>query len=171
MFLTAAIAVSLTACVVCNDQLSQLPTRMLIVIYFGVAGCSFTWTLALLVLFDLTPIRVAARSPGKLALLLCTFLTIFTVLLNWHWLFAIQAPLSDRFINIFWEVLSESRLPAFAVIAGWLTLRLANATNVMQDWLESAGQLLGVYWILLALLSPILLNTHVLESIGVTMRW
>lgn len=168
MFLTAAVAVSLVACLAVRQY--ELPTRMQIVIYVGVAGFAITWTVALLVVFDSTPIRDAARSPGKLAVLLYASLTIFTALLNLHWLLAIQAPLAARFLNIFWETLSDSRLPAFAIVAGWLTLRLADAKKAMHDWLESAGRLLGIFWISVALLSRILLHTHVLESIGVTMR-
>lgn len=141
---------------------------MRIVLYVCTFGWVLTWTIALLTMVDSMPIRMASRSPGKLAVLLVAAVTLMKLIMGWYWLL-VPASLSDQMLSLFWMAVAEPKFPVFAVVSGWLTLWLTQATNTHKDWLDVSGRILGVFWIAAALASPILLNAHVLESFGVTM--
>ena len=167
LILTAAIAAALAGCRVISQYSLALPFKM--AYYVCAMGFSVTWTIALLVAFDSSPIRDAAKSPGKLAVLLITGLSVVTALLNWHLFIWIDGPLSDQAFHLLWETILQPTTPGVATIAGWLTRALTKTQSSSSDWLEYAGRLLGGFWVVFAFLSPLLLNQILREALGWTM--
>ncbi len=63
--------------------------------------------------------------------------------------------LDDYALLVFAEV-----FPGLAVLASWLTLATTGAWHSEPDWIDRFGRALGVLWLLLAIMGPILLLTQ-----------
>ena len=133
-------------------------------------GFSVTWTIALLVAFGSESFGDAARSPGKLAVLLITALSIVTALLNWHLFVWVDGRFTEQLFHLLWETILQPITPAVATLAGWLTLALTKTQSTTSDWLEYSGRVLGGFWVVFAFLSPFLTNQILLDTLGVINR-
>lgn len=165
--LTASIAIALVVCQLIGKFSYEEPTKL--AFYICTFGYALTWTAALYVAFGPTSVTSAARSPGGLAVLLVTAVSLVTVLLNWHSLFWFAGTWPQYLDYLLIDTILQPIIPGLATLAGWLTLALTNTKSSTTDWIEYFGRVLGGLWIAFAFLSPFLTNQILRSSIGVTM--
>ncbi|MDM4017115.1 hypothetical protein [Roseiconus lacunae] len=127
--------------------------------------CTITWTLGALVLKDRQPMPVSVRSPGRLAVLSITAASVFMMAMNWEMLFA---PVSSPLVRMTYWTLSIAEtpsVPACVAICGWLTIRASESETPPSDWINVAGILVAVCWIICAVANP-LTNFIVMRFFG-----
>jgi hypothetical protein len=136
--------------------------------YFGFPLFA-TWTVALLILRLRAPRpsrRRLACQPGAMALASTTLVVVLrlleyavvalvTIVLGaWDW----SWPVVSRAINGLYANMTEAvSSPGLAVAAAWLTLIVGGRWRPEPSWIDRAGRLVGLAWLLL-LLSPFCLS-------------
>lgn len=128
---------------------------------------TITWTLGGLVVADKTPLAIAFRSPGKLALLLITAASMVAIPMNWDQLFHSQISFGMRLAFLPFSFCHTPSIPACVTITGWLALRVANQERPTSDWLNVSGIAIGMLWILYAIAHP-LFDLEVMRLLGVS---
>lgn len=115
-----------------------------------------TWTLGILVLIDRSQIALAVRSPGKLAVIAITAVSLASMAMNWEILFRSHLSTGLRIALLPFMFVSNPSVPACVAIAVWLTQRIARLEQPPSDWLNMSGIAVGVLWILYAIAHPLL---------------
>lgn len=155
---TASIAFAFAACRAIAPNNYSPGSRFEVVFYLRTIALTLTWSLGSLIVFDSMPLRDAARSWGKLCILLICAMSILPLLRKWYIFFLFEEPLSERLLAFFHAALLDSDvfMPAYATIAAWLTLWLLSIDDSSRDWMAALGRVIGIFWVICMLTRNVL---------------
>lgn len=124
-----------------------------------------TYYLGATVLRRRPSLKSLVRSSGRTAILAMCFVSLLAVLAAWDSFFASVFSLPATLLHLPFTIHGSPLVAASAGLTGWFTVSVAAHNKYPPDWLDRAGKICSLVWLLLAFVQPVL-NFKVLKAIG-----